>query len=38
MRDILDTIMMVIFVGFLIWLMIGFFRQTRKKDKDGSDS
>jgi len=30
MRDILDTIMMVAFVAFLIWLMIGFFRQTRK--------
>ncbi len=34
MREILDTAMMVAFVGFLTWLMIGFFRQTRRKDKD----
>jgi len=34
MNGILDSIMMVVFVGFLVWLMIGFFRQTRRKNKD----
>jgi len=34
MSDTLDTIMMVAFVGFLTWLMIGFFRQTRRNKKD----
>ncbi len=34
MSETLDTIMMVAFVGFLIWLMIGFFRQAGRKNKD----
>ncbi len=27
------TFMMIVFVLFLIWVMIGFFRQTQRKDK-----
>ncbi len=33
MRGFLDTFMMVAFVLFMIWLMIGFFEQMKRKNK-----
>ena len=33
MRDFLDTFMMVAFVLFMIWRMIGFFEQMKRKNK-----
>jgi hypothetical protein len=34
MKDILDTVMMVLFVMFMIFMVRGFMLQARDKDRD----
>ena len=38
MKEILDTVVSILMVGFVIFLVIGFFRQKQARDEERNDN